>query len=209
MLVSRLTASVGWVDRSLRGLLESLHRAGVEHDAAQSDRLLRRRNLEPDSAELLSVVLRATGARRMVEIGTSNGYSTIWFADVLRANGGEPLLSVDLDGQVQREAAGNLQRAGLSEHVTLREADGGAVLAELATGSLDALFLDSERPEYLGWWPHPRRVLRPGGLLIVDNVLSHADEVADFLALVEADGQFTSTVVAAGKGLLLATLAPS
>jgi predicted O-methyltransferase YrrM len=197
------------VDTKLLDLLESLHQAGVEHDAGQSDRLLRRRNLEPDSAALLAVVLRAMHVRTMVEIGTSNGYSTIWFADVLRATGGEPLLSVDLDGDVQREAAENLARAGLSDYVELRQADGGAVLGELADGSVDALFLDSERPEYPGWWPHPKRVLRPGGLLIVDNVLSHPDEVAGFLAIVEADGQFTSSVAAIGKGLLLATLAAS
>lgn len=197
------------MDTNLRTLLKSLHQAGVEHDAKRSDRLLRRRNLEPDSAALLAVVLRAANARSMVEIGTSNGYSTIWFADVLRANGGEPLLSVDLDGAVQQEAAENLARAGLGDYVRLRQADGGGVLSELADGSVDALFLDSERPEYPGWWPHPKRVLRPGGLLIVDNVLSHPDEVADFLALVEADGQFTSTVAAVGKGLLLAVLAAS
>ncbi|GAB3400532.1 O-methyltransferase [Flindersiella endophytica] len=197
------------MDTNLRDQLESLHQAGVDYDASQSDRLLRRRNLEPDSAALLAVVLRAMRAQAMVEIGTSNGYSTIWFADVLRANGGQPLLSVDLDGEVQQEAAGNVARAGLTEYVTLRQADGGEVLSGLAAGSVDALFLDSERPEYPGWWPHPRRVLRPGGLLIVDNVLSHPDEVAGFLQIVETDGGFTSTVAAVGKGLLLAVLAAS
>ncbi|MFM9370916.1 O-methyltransferase [Streptomyces sp. Da 82-17] len=186
-------------------LLGKLHASGVEHDAAQSDRLLRRRNLEPESAALLAVTLRAMGARRMAEIGTSNGYSAIWFADALRANGGEPLLSVDLDAPAQREAAANLAAAGLAAHVELRAADGGTVLRELPDGGLDALFLDAERTEYAGWWPHPRRVLRPGGLLIVDNVLSHPDEVAEFLALVEADEEFTSATTARiGKGLHLA-----
>ncbi|RFU88179.1 O-methyltransferase [Streptomyces triticagri] len=186
-------------------LLHALHREGVEHDAAQSDRLLRRRNLEPESAALLSVVLRAAGTRRMAEIGTSNGYSAIWFADALRAAGGDPLLSVDLDGAAQRAAAANLVRAGLADHVELRRADGGEVLRTLPDAALDALFLDSERTEYASWWPHPRRVLRPGGLLIVDNVLSHPDEVADFVQLVDADEEFgASTVTAVGKGLLLA-----
>lgn len=192
------------MDIDIAGLLAALHRAGREHDARQSDRLLRRRNLEPESAALISVVLRATGARRMVEIGTSNGYSAIWFADVLRANGGEPLLSVDLDAQVQRKAAEHIAEAGLTDQVELRTADGGAVLRGLPDGGLDALFLDSERPEYVGWWPHPRRVLRSGGLLIVDNVLSHPDEVAAFVAHVEHDTHFRSATATVGKGLLLA-----
>jgi len=69
------------------------------------------------------------------------------------------------------------------------------------------LFLDSERPEYPGWWPHPVRVLRPGGLLVVDNVLSHPDEVAPFLRLIEAEPALTATVVPVGKGELLAVKA--
>lgn len=193
------------MDEKLSDLLDELYQSGVEYDAKQSDRLLRRRNLEPDSAALLAVALEALGVRRMLEIGTSNGYSTIWFADALGRTNGE-LVSIDLDPDVQAEALANLRRAGLSESVELRVADGGAALAELADGALDALFLDSERPEYVGWWPHPRRVLRAGGLLIVDNVLSHPDEVAEFRGLVEADPDFSSTVVAVGKGLLLATV---
>ncbi|RII20210.1 putative O-methyltransferase [Streptomyces sp. YIM 130001] len=189
-------------------LLRSLHQDGLAYDAAQSDRLLRRRNLEPESAALLSVVLQTAGVRRMAEIGTSNGYSAIWFADALHATGGAPLLSVDLDGDAQRAASGHLERAGLAGLVELRHADGGEVLRALPDMGLDALFLDSERTEYASWWPHPRRVLRPGGLLIVDNVLSHPDEVAEFRRLVEGDGEFgTSTVAAVGKGLLLAVRA--
>jgi predicted O-methyltransferase YrrM len=78
------------------------------------------------------------------------------------------------------------------------------VLAELPDGGCDVLFLDSERPEYPGWWPHPVRVLRPGGLLAVDNVLSHPDEVAPLLRLIDAEPTLTATVVPVGKGELLA-----
>ena len=52
--------------------------------------------------------------------------------------------------------------------------------------SVDLLYLDAERVEYAGWWPQPARVPRPGGLLAIDNVLSHPDEVAEFLALADA-----------------------
>ncbi|MFL6073068.1 MAG: O-methyltransferase, partial [Mycobacteriales bacterium] len=85
--------------------------------------------------------------------------------------------------------------------------DAGEYLAGLPDGAVDVLFLDAERTEYLGWWPHPLRVLRPGGLLAMDNVLSHADEVADVRALLEADPTVASTVVDIGKGELLAVTA--
>src|SRR5262249_10892926 len=86
----------------------------------------------------------------------------------------------------------------------LQVGDGGAYLADLPDGCVDLLFLDAERVEYPGWWPHPVRVLRPGGVLAVDNVASHPDEVAEFLALVAADARCITTTVAVGRGLPLA-----
>jgi predicted O-methyltransferase YrrM len=191
------------VDEALRTLLDELYRDGLRYDGAQSDRLNRRRNLEPDAAALLSVVIQAMGARAVVEVGTSNGYSTIWLADAVAPVGGR-VLSVDLDAAAQEQAAANLAAAGLDKCVELRRCDGGAVLAELPDGGCDVLFLDSERPEYPGWWPHPVRVLRPGGLLVIDNVLSHPDEVAAFLTLVDADPGLIRVTVPSGKGQVFA-----
>jgi predicted O-methyltransferase YrrM len=189
------------VDSFRRELLAELYAEGEAYDAAEPDRLRRRRNLEPDAAELLTIVLRAAAARRVVEIGTSNGYSAIWLGDAAADIGGR-VVTVDVEEwPLVRE---NLGRAGVSSIVDIVVADGGAYLAGLDGGSVDLLFLDAERVEYPGWWPHPARVLRPGGVLAVDNVLSHPAEVAPFLALVEADGRFIGTTATVGKGLYLA-----
>jgi len=195
------------MDEPLRALLDELYRDGLRHDQGQADRLARRRNLEPDAAELLWVIIRAMAARSVVEVGTSNGYSTIWLADAVGPGG--RVLSVDLDGQAQRLAAQNLAAAGLSQLVELRTADGGTELADLPDGGCDVLFLDSERPEYPKWWPHPLRVLRLGGLLAVDNVLSHPDEVAPLLEIIKAEPALTAIVIPVGKGELLAVKSTS
>jgi predicted O-methyltransferase YrrM len=187
------------VDQSLRTLLAELFEQGATHDAAEPDRLRRRRNLEPETAALLTLVLRIAGAREIVEIGTSNGYSAIWLADAARDTGGR-VTSVDVEQWPG--VAENLQRAGVS--VRLEIADGGGYLAARADASVDLLFLDAERVEYAGWWPHPARVLRPGGVLAIDNVLSHPGEVADVLGLIAADADFVAETVAVGKGLHLA-----
>ena len=192
------------MDQPLQAFLANLYADGVHHDAAQSDRLLRRRNLEPDTAALLAMLVRVAGARRVVEIGTSNGYSTIWLARAARDVGGRV---VTVDTQEWPGVRSNLSRAGVA--VDLVSADGGAHLASLPAGSVDLLFLDAERTEYPGWWPHPVRVLRPGGVLAIDNVLSHPDEVAPFLALLAVDDRCRSTTVATGKGLSLTWRAPS
>ena len=85
-----------------------------------------------------------------------------------------------------------------------QEHDAGRLLQRSDLGAYDLIFLDSERPEYPGWWPHLRRVLRPGGLLIVDNATSHAEEMAPFVALVTADPRFVTCLVPVGNGEFLA-----
>ena len=187
------------VDDKLRALLDSLYVEGEAFDAALEDRRKRRRNLSPDTAALLALTLRIADAKDVVEIGTSNGYSAIWLADAVRDTGGS-LITVDLEASV--DAVTNVRNAGLAAHVCFEVADGGDFLARRPDASLDLLFLDAERPEYPGWWPHPARVLRPGGVLAVDNVLSHPDEVAPFLALLNET--FTGETVALGKGMYIA-----
>lgn len=190
------------MDDRRRALLAELYADGLAYDAAQDDRLLRRRNLEPDAADLLAHVVRMVGARVVVEIGTSNGYSTIWLGDAVADTGGRV---VTVDPAATDEVGANLDRAGLADRVELVRRDGGAYLAGLADESVNVLFLDAERTEYAGWWPHPARVLRPGGVLAIDNVLAPSpDELIEFLELVTVDERLIGTTVAVGKGLHLA-----
>ena len=79
-----------------RRLADALYANSKEHDESRSDRFERFRNVEPPTAELLGVLIRATGARRILELGTSNGYSTIWLADAAQDTGGM-VVSVDAD----------------------------------------------------------------------------------------------------------------
>jgi predicted O-methyltransferase YrrM len=192
------------VDEQLRRLLGDLFDRGRAHDEAEPDRLRRLRNLEPATAELLTLVLRIAGARDIVEIGTSNAYSAIWLADAARATGGS-VTSVDV--LEWPSVADNLRSSGVTVARVL--ADGGAFLAARPDASVDLLFLDAERVEYDGWWPHPVRVLRPGGVLAIDNVLSHPDEVAPILARLAAVPSLVGETVAVGKGLYLGWVAPT
>jgi predicted O-methyltransferase YrrM len=192
------------MEARLEALLDQLHLEGVEFDAAEADRRERRRNLEPDSARLLHLLALATGARRLLELGTSNGNSTIWLGAALAANGGT-MVSVDLDPGRHEEARANVARAGLEQAVELRLEDAGAALAGSEAGAWDMIFLDSERQAYPAYWANLVRGLRPGGLLAVDNVISHADEVTDFRTLVEADRRVSEALAPTGAGLLLVT----
>ena len=196
------------MDRHLTALLNELHHYGVEHDATKPDRLDRLRNVEPDTAALLSVLVRANGARGLLELGTSNGYSTVWLADAVRATGGR-LTTVDIDPERSAQAAANLERAGLSSQVELRVQDAAEVLRDSADAQWDMIFLDAERPAYTGYWPDLERTLKPGGLLAVDNVTSHADQVSDFRAVVQRTPGITEALAPTGAGVLLIVRDPA
>jgi predicted O-methyltransferase YrrM len=192
------------VDAKLEGLLDELYRDGVEFDAKLEDRRERRRNLEPDSAALIALLARTTGTKRLLELGSSNGYSTIWLGDAMAAVGGQ-VVGVEFDPGRMEEARANIVRAGLEDTVELRLEDAAAALAGSADDSWDMVFLDAERPDYPGYWADLVRVLRPGGLLAVDNVISHADQVADFRTLVSADRRVIEALAPTGAGVLLIT----
>jgi predicted O-methyltransferase YrrM len=189
------------MDAARRELAAEIHAAATEHDAAQADRLDRYRILEPETAELLAVLLKATGPRRLLELGTSIGYSTLWLADAAEAVGAT-LVSVELDAERSATARENLERAGLA--ADLRVEDAGEALRGSADESWDLIFLDAERPAYAGYWPDVLRSLAPRGLVAVDNVISHADQVEELLALMAAEPAVTTTQVPVGAGLQLA-----
>jgi predicted O-methyltransferase YrrM len=192
---------------SLHVLLSELEHFGEANDSAVAERPRRMLNITRDTGEFLSVLVRATSARSVLEIGTSNGYSTLWLASAACATGGA-VTTVELSDYKVDLARQNFSRSGLASSITLVQDDAGRVLERTADASFDLVFLDAERPEYPGWWPHLKRVLRPGGLLVVDNATSHPEQMAPFVALVRADGDFTTSLVPVGNGEFLAVRAP-
>ena len=191
------------MDATVQRIIDELVAAAQRHEAATADRLDRWRVLEPGAGRFLWFLAQAVGARRIVEVGTSRGVSTLWLADAARATGGH-VVSLDVDAAAQEHARRTLAGAGLARWVTFQVGDGGAVLAQLPDESVDLLFLDAERPEYPAWWPHPARVLRAGGVLVVHNASSHRQEIAPLRELVAADPRLTTTTIDVGKGELLA-----
>jgi len=190
----------------LKTLLDELAAFGDAHDGDPANRATRMLNITPETGEFLAVLVKATGVRRILEIGTSNGYSTLWLANAVADVDGAVTTIELAHGKIEMARA-NFARAGLDTRITLLEGDAGAMLANLFDASFDLLFLDAQRSAYLDWWPDIRRVLRPGGLLVVDNATSHADEMTAFMAAVRADVAFTTSLVPVGKGEFLAVKA--
>ena len=194
---------VASVTDPLDSVLVELEEFGKANDASTTERARRMLNITRDTGEFLAVLVRATLARRVLEIGTSNGYSTLWLASAARAIGGS-VTTVEFAEHKIGLAVANFTRAGLTRYISIVHDDGGRVLERSADSAFDLVFLDSERPEYPGWWPNLRRVLRLGGLLVADNATSHPAQMAPFVALVHADAEFSTSLVPVGNGEFLA-----
>lgn len=188
---------------SLKTLLDELAAFGDAHDGDPANRATRMLNITPDTGEFLALLVKATQARRILEIGTSNGYSTLWLADAAATLDGA-VTTVELSSDKIALARANFERGGLAGRIDQRAGDAGALLAGLPDAGFDLVFLDSKRSAYLDWWPDLKRVLRAGGLLVVDNASSHAHEMAGFTGAVRADDGFSTSLVPVGKGEFLA-----
>ena len=187
----------------LTALLAELETFGGENDRTHQERPKRMLNLTRDTGEFLAVLTHATRAKNILEIGTSNGYSTLWLANAAQQIGGR-ITTVEYAEYKVALAAKNFERAKLVDYITQQHCEAGAFLATTPAGSVDLLFLDSERSEYVGWWPAIKRAIRPGGLLVVDNATSHAAEMAPFMELISADAAFMTSLVPVGNGEFLA-----
>jgi len=132
--------------------------------------------VSPLQGRFLHLLARLSGARRVLEIGTLGGYSTIWLARALPPGG--RLVSLEISPEHARVARANLQRAGVGERVTVRVGPALETLPRLAAegvGPFDLIFLDADKahtPEYLAW---AVRLGHPGTVIVVDNVVRNGE----------------------------------
>jgi predicted O-methyltransferase YrrM len=190
------------MDKNLRQLLQEIQEHGLRNDARVTERPRMMLNLDPASAELISILVRASGVARALEVGTSNGYSTIWLAWSLAPAGGR-IISIDRNPDKHTLARENLRRANLLERVDLRIGDAAEIVRELS-GPFDLVFLDADRRKF----PEILELLLPKldakALVIADNVLSHPEEIAEYLKFISGLPEFQHTAVPVGKGLSIA-----
>jgi len=122
----------------------------------------------PVVGHLLYLLVRAIQGRKVLELGTAGGYSAIFLGRACRENGGR-LVTLEWDSRMAERAKGNLERAELSLFADVRV--GSALeLMESMEGPYDLVFMDLDKEYYLPALSSCQRLLRPGGLLIVDNV---------------------------------------
>jgi predicted O-methyltransferase YrrM len=121
-----------------------------------------------EDARLLRLLTESINAKHVVELGTANGYSGIWFALALQATGGK-LTTFEIDPQRVKQARENFKRAGVDHMITLVEGDAHEGVTKL-TGSIDLVFIDADKDGYVDYLNKLLPLVRPGGLVVAHNM---------------------------------------
>lgn len=122
----------------------------------------------PENGRLLRLLAENMGAKNVVEIGTSTGYSSLWFTMALSATGGR-LTTFEIDARRAAQARANFQEAGVASIVTLVEGDAHKNVGQVK-GPIDLLLLDADKEGYSDYLRKLLPLVRPGGLIVADNI---------------------------------------
>jgi predicted O-methyltransferase YrrM len=185
-------------------VLQNIEAFGRSNDARETDRARRMLNLERSTAELIHILVLSSARKRILEIGTSNGYSALWLGSALRKiPQAQPLLTIEHDAGKVQQARLNIANAGFSETITVHEGSATEIVRNLP-GPFDCVFFDADRISA----PEQLHILLPklerDVLLLADNILSHPEEVAGYLREFEHLPEFVTSTVTVGKGLHIA-----
>ncbi len=182
--------------------VNQLYQSFIKHDAAIADRILRYRNIEPESAQYLAMLIRIQQSKKILEIGTSTGYSTLWLADAAQVTQGR-ITTLEIDPLRTEQAKCYAKELQVEDVIDFWVGDAHEYLSK-SHEQYDLILLDAERETYIDYWQFLQNMINPkGGVLIVDNVISHAAEVKAFISEVKKDVRFMSTTLSLGAGLFI------
>jgi len=166
-------------------------------------------NISRDNARFLCLLLKSIGARRVLEVGTSNGYSTLWFARALEESGegGGEVIAIEHDPGRAALASENYRRAGLEGRIRLLVGDARALIDQ-QSGPFDFVFLDAEKSEYADYLRAVLPLVRPGGLIVGDDTISLRAEMAEYVDLAFSSPDLESVDVPIDDGIILSYRRP-
>lgn len=158
-------------------------------------------NIPREAGIFLNTLVKSIGAKSILEIGTSNGYSGIWLAAALQATGGK-LITVESHAGRFEEAKLNFVEAGVSENI--EQILGHAPQAvENLEQTFDLMFFDAIKSEHLSYFAKLSPKLRKFGLIITDNIVTHAEELKTFIEAMENNPAYQTTRLSIGSGFLV------
>ena len=189
------------LDDRVRAVLGRLEAEDAEEREQGVSRELRGRQVARSTGQFLFALVAPQVDCEVLELGGSRGYSSIWFAAGVRHLGGR-VLSLEADPAKVQAWRRNVAEAGLEETAELIEGDAFETLPQIED-VFDIVFIDAEKEDYERLFQLARDKVEPGGLFVADNVLSHADPLAEYSKARQADPTLESVTVPLDRGLEL------
>ena len=154
------------------------------------------------TGQFLRMLILATKARQVLELGCSLGYSAIWMALAVKENGGH-IYTTEIDKRRAHLAKEHFNETNLNDSITLYEKDIFEVLANWSHGEIDFIFIDARKENYLRYYESVLPLLKNGGLIVADDVGKFKEQVKPFLEKVNKDLDVVSQFLDLDDGLML------
>lgn len=185
------------IDPLVAAVLDRLYEEDAAQRAANLPSSQRTRNVDRETGRWLNLLVRATGARSLLEIGSSNGVSTLWLAAAVVETGGR-IVGTEILPARAAEANANLAAAGLDAVARVLVGDAAESVTE-AGAPFDFVFIDAEKDDYVAHFLAVIDLVLPGGLILADNVISHA--LSAYQAMLRERDDVETITVPIGRGI--------
>ncbi|HUU79444.1 MAG TPA: O-methyltransferase [candidate division Zixibacteria bacterium] len=182
----------------LLALLKELEQRDTEERLKGLPVEQRMRNITPDVGLFLNIIVKAIKAKNILEIGTSNGYSTIWLGLAAKDNNGK-VTTLEVDSRKVKLANENLSRANLIDIVNIIPGDAKETIKNFDQ-EFDFVFIDAEKEDYIRYFDLVFPFVKVGGVVVADNVISHAEILNDYIEHVRANPNTQSVLIPVGRG---------
>ena len=163
-------------------------------------------NVDNESANFLNLLIKTKEAKNALEIGTSNGYSAIWLAQALKETGGK-LTTIEFWDNRLNAAIENFKNAGVNDIIETKLGQAVMILEEMAYSDnppvFDFVFIDANKSEYIKYFKLIHPMLKKGGIIAADNILSHYKKVLPYVEAVTNHLEYQSQLIPLDTGILV------
>lgn len=160
-------------------------------------------NISHQTGNFISMLIKVMKAQNVLELGTSNGYSGLWIADALKSTGGH-LTTIEFWEKRQCLARKYMAECGLSDYVTFKIGQAYDVIKNEIHEEFDLVFIDANKQEYLSFFEAVHPLLKKGGVILADNITSHAKKVQPFVDAISSHEEYQVQILDLPDGLLMA-----
>ncbi len=160
-------------------------------------------NISSQSGNFMNMLIKLMKAKDVLEIGTSNGYSGVWIADALKETGGH-LITIEFWEKRQCLAREYFKKCGLSDIITCKTGSAYDVIKDEIKQEFDLIFIDANKQEYIKFFEAVHPLLKKGGVILADNITSHAKKVAPFVEAISNHEEYQVQILDLPDGMLMA-----